>query len=174
MTSPVPPDYPPWFINEGEGTPPDSAVFYATLLRLPLVVASLLRSGEDVDGRGSWRFRNALQAASGHGNKEMVQLLLDSGANVNVKCGLFGNALQCASLREGNKEIVQLLLDKGADVNAEGGAWGNALNAAAAAGGHASKKEIIQLLLDNGANDTEGKYHGILQAASAGDHEAVP
>lgn len=95
----------------------------------------------------------------------MVQLLLDNGANVNAKCGLFGNALQCASLRKGAKEIVQLLLDKGANVNAEGGNFGSALGAAAAFNGHVINKEVIQLLINNGAIDVGGKYLGVLQAA---------
>jgi ankyrin repeat protein len=55
-------------------------------------------------------------------------MLLNEGAEVNAKGGLYGNALQAAS-SEGHQEIVQLLVDKRADVNAQGGEYGNALQA---------------------------------------------
>jgi ankyrin repeat protein len=65
-----------------------------------------------------------------------VKLLLESGAGINTQgkhrwhfflwCtairipgGLYGSALQAASLR-GNPKIVQLLLESGADINIQG------------------------------------------------------
>ncbi|KIL62335.1 hypothetical protein M378DRAFT_53540, partial [Amanita muscaria Koide BX008] len=66
----------------------------------------------------------ALQVASHKGAKEIVELLLEKGANVNAQGGFYGNALQAASC-QGSKEIVELLLEKGADVNAQGGKYGN-------------------------------------------------
>ena len=50
----------------------------------------------------------------------IVKLLLENGAEVNAKGGIFGNALQAASFIR-NEEIVKLLLENGAEVNAEGG-----------------------------------------------------
>ncbi|CEN59972.1 Putative Ankyrin repeat domain containing protein [Aspergillus calidoustus] len=85
----------------------------------------------------------ANQVASSGGHQEIVQLLLDKGADVNVQGG---NALQAASAR-GYQEIVQLLLDKGADVNAQGGEYGNALQAASE-GRH---EKIVKLLKKRGA-----------------------
>jgi ankyrin repeat protein len=61
--------------------------------------------------------------------KTIVKLLLENGAEVNAKGGLYGNALQAASYG-GNEAIVKLLLENGAEVNAEGGEYGNALQAA--------------------------------------------
>jgi ankyrin repeat protein len=43
----------------------------------------------------------------------MATLLLDKGADVNAKGGLYGNALQAASAR-GYKEIATLLQKQGA------------------------------------------------------------
>jgi ankyrin repeat protein len=62
-----------------------------------------------------------------HYAKEVVQLLLNQGAEVNAQGGFYGNALQAASC-SGNKELIQLLLNQGADVDAQGGKDGNARN----------------------------------------------
>ncbi|KAH3098783.1 hypothetical protein KXW41_005747, partial [Aspergillus fumigatus] len=74
--------------------------------------------------------------------QEIVKLLLDKGADVNVQGGEYGNALQAASL-EGHLEIVKLLLGTGADINAQGGENGSALQAAS----HKGYQEIVKLLL---------------------------
>ena len=52
--------------------------------------------------------------------KEIVQMLLERGADVNAEGGGYGNALQSASHND-HQEIVQVLLKRGADVNAQGG-----------------------------------------------------
>ncbi|KAJ7179719.1 ankyrin repeat-containing domain protein [Mycena filopes] len=63
-------------------------------------------------------YGSALQAAAWNGNKEVVQLLIDHGADVNAEGGEYGNAVQAAALH-GHKEVVQLLIDHRADVNAQ-------------------------------------------------------
>ncbi|KAK4207229.1 ankyrin repeat-containing domain protein [Rhypophila decipiens] len=110
------------------------------------------------------------EAASSGGHEEMVQMLLDKGAEVNAQGGDYGNALQAAS-SGGHWKIVQMLLDKGAEVNAQGGYYGNALQAASS-GGHG---KIVQMLLDKGAevNAQGGYYDNALQAASSEGHEEV-
>ncbi|SLM38546.1 vegetative incompatibility protein het-e-1 [Lasallia pustulata] len=65
-------------------------------------------------------YGNALQAASLTDHDQVVQMLLDKGADVNAQGGMYGNALQAASSRD-HDQVVQMLLDKGADVNAQGG-----------------------------------------------------
>ncbi|KAH6866064.1 ankyrin repeat-containing domain protein, partial [Thelonectria olida] len=51
--------------------------------------------------------------------REDRAMLIDNGADVNAQGGVYGNALQAASI--GFAKIVQILLDNGADVNAQGG-----------------------------------------------------
>lgn len=79
------------------------------------------------------------------GHKEVAELLLERGADVNAEGGVYGNALQAAS-SQGHKEVAQMLLEKGADVNARGGRYGNAL-CAASYGGH---KETAEVFLEEG------------------------
>jgi hypothetical protein len=100
----------------------------------------------------------------------ITKLLLEKGANVNVKSGTHGNALQAAAA-EGHEQVVKMLLDKGANVNARGGHYGNALYAASASG----HKQIVKVLLDAGANfNAYGKDYNItLHAASAEGYKEI-
>ncbi|TLS31007.1 hypothetical protein PpBr36_03495 [Pyricularia pennisetigena] len=92
-----------------------------------------------------------------------VTHLLENGANVNERGGLFGNALQAASYK-GHANIVKLLLKNGANVNKKGGYFGNALQAASNKG----QVEIVNILIENGADldAPGGAYINALQAAS--------
>ena len=94
---------------------------------------------------------------------EVVELLLNKGANVNYQGGYFGNALQAAS-HAGNIPVVRLLLCRGANVNAQGGKLGNALQAASSMG----HSDLVKLLLDKGAdvNAQGGHFGSALQAAA--------
>jgi len=84
----------------------------------------------------------ALQLAARLGNIEIIQILLETGANVDAPPQRYGGtALQYAASR-GDTEIVQLLLDAGAAVEAERGRM-TALQGAAK-GGHCW---IVELLL---------------------------
>ncbi|HIC10011.1 MAG TPA: ankyrin repeat domain-containing protein, partial [Campylobacterales bacterium] len=51
-----------------------------------------------------------------NGHKEIVQLLIDNRAKVDIQNNYGWTALMSAS-QNGHKEIVQLLVDNGADVN---------------------------------------------------------
>ena len=100
----------------------------------------------------------------------VVDVILESGADVNETAGECGNPLQAAS-RGGHENVVQRLLKAGADVNVLGGLYGTALQAAAF-WGHA---RVVQCLLDSGAdvNCAAGKYANALQAASREGHLPV-
>ena len=94
---------------------------------------------------------------------EIIQLLLDAGADVNIKSGRFNTPLQAAS-DLGSMEKIQLLLEAGSEINIVGGKYGTALQAASYLG----SMEIVQLLLSEGAdtNIVGGEYGTALQAAS--------
>ncbi|KAF3034664.1 hypothetical protein E8E12_002429 [Didymella heteroderae] len=119
----------------------------------PSMVNSKNRAGE-----------TALYVAAEEGNKAIIQIFLDGGADIDIEGGLYGNALHIASV-SGHKGVVELLLDKGVNVSAQGGYYGNALQAASFAG----HTELVELMLDKGANvNAQGGYYGnVLQAATA-------
>ncbi|KAJ7337346.1 ankyrin repeat-containing domain protein, partial [Mycena albidolilacea] len=81
--------------------------------------------------------------ASLNSRADIICVLLEKGAEVNVTSGICGNALQAASHR-GSIESVRLLIKHGAEVNAVGGEYGSALQAASLVG----NMEIIWLLLE--------------------------
>jgi ankyrin repeat protein len=131
-------------------------------------VKVLLNQGFDVNA--SSEKGSALHQASKEGRIEIVQLLLESGAAVNIQGGFYGTALQAASTLRFSS-VVELLLGRGANVNAQGGFYGSALQAASRHGHF----EIVKLLLEHRAdvNVQGGHYGTALQAASAHGHLEV-
>ncbi|KKP06190.1 hypothetical protein THAR02_01703 [Trichoderma harzianum] len=130
----------------------------------------LLENGAAVDVTlQTGQFGNALQMASSEGHIEMMQLLLDHGAQVNIQGGYYGTALNAACARSFSDDaipIIRLLLERGADVNIGGGEFGFPLQAVCAR----SIPEagiLAQILLDHGAdvNARGGEYGTALQAA---------
>ncbi|PVH80522.1 ankyrin [Cadophora sp. DSE1049] len=129
-------------------------------------VRFLLSRGANVNLQGP-QVGTALQAAAldGHGVEEMIDILLEAKANVNIVAGgslWFGTALQAAAM-SGNLNRVQKLVGAGAKINAYGGRFGYALHAAAEDGADS----IVEFLLAKGADVfAEGGEHGsALQAA---------
>ncbi|KAJ6461869.1 ankyrin repeat-containing domain protein [Mycena vitilis] len=107
-------------------------------------------------------YGTTLQAASYMGNRAIVELLLDRGADVNLTGGHYGTALQAASLKDST--IVELLLERGADLQLQAGYYGTALQAAS----HVGNLAVVKLLIPRGAdiNIQGGHYGTALQAAA--------
>ncbi|KAF7914114.1 uncharacterized protein EAF01_000520 [Botrytis porri] len=136
----------------------------------------LLEKGADVNpplgGIG-----NPLIAAAGHGNINLLSLLLNYGADINAIGGYSNTALCEASNTRwrAHPDAVKFLLDNGADVNLfdtskENNSNGPPLQRAAFRG----RLEIVRLLLDYGAdiNLGAGQSGGALyEAASCGHLE---
>jgi hypothetical protein len=132
------------------------------------------------------------------GNREdVVNQLLDVGANSNTTCAISGNILQFA-IFECSEQMVRLLIERGANPHAQGGHYGNALQAAIVkhseplvryllglgvdvnkrSGAHVyplyvasavGKENLVNLLLDHGAdiNARGGHYGSALKAANS-------
>ena len=65
------------------------------------------------------------------GHREIVEILLEKGANIDTRSTESGTALEKAASRR-HREIVSTLLHKGADVNVQNGYYGPPVYAAAA------------------------------------------
>ena len=83
------------------------------------IVRQSLMAGANIDvqnvkGSESW---TPLYGAVAYGHKEIAELLIAEGADVNRKCEDFKTPLHI-SVEGGRKEIIELLISDGADVNA--------------------------------------------------------
>ncbi|KAF3113826.1 hypothetical protein TWF706_009196 [Orbilia oligospora] len=146
-------------------------IYYASFGGLLFAVKDLISKGHSIDGGGQ-DYGNALQAAAAGGHEEIVEFLLNQGADVNAQdASHYGNALNAASI-EGHFNIVKSLLKQGADVSAQCGDCDCALRAASL-GGHV---EIVKLLLDHGADpnvEDESEFGSILAVASLEGNENI-
>ncbi|KAI2821658.1 hypothetical protein CBS115989_2857 [Aspergillus niger] len=126
----------------------------------------LLQSCTDINEEKGL-FGNALAAAIASERLSIVQLVLDAGANIELR-GRYGFPLRAAVIIN-NFEITKCLLEKGADPNVIDEELGDALQAAASRG----SLEIMSLLLAYKAHVRgRGGYFGdTLQAAAFGGHE---
>jgi ankyrin repeat protein len=130
---------------------------------------SRLAKGAAVNTRDS-RETTLLMHAAAVGSPEMVNLLLDSGADVNAKNALGNTALNLAA---DQPEKVGLLMAKGADVNAATKLGRTPLLIAAHCDGCSS---AVKLLLDKGADAKvkDGRSRTpVLEAALANDLDSV-
>lgn len=99
----------------------------------------------NIDARSSYN-TSSLGFATAEGHWEIVNLLIEKGADINSQNDLGNSALHCAS-NKGQIEIVKLLLTNGAKINLQNLEGYTALHEASS-GGHL---EILKLLLENGA-----------------------
>jgi hypothetical protein len=116
----------------------------------------------------------ALQAAAGNGQSEIVNVLLNAGVPAN---GSGDKSALLSATTDGNLKIVRLLLERGADVNARTGQGKNELDDSAlmlaALHGH---RDVVEELLAKGAKINDRNSLGetaLIQAALAGFPEIV-
>ncbi|KAJ6506847.1 ankyrin repeat-containing domain protein [Mycena sanguinolenta] len=113
----------------------------------------------------------ALCVAALEGHLDIVQLLLDKGANPDAgDASGYGTALQAAA-SVGNLPVMQHLVGAGANLNGRGELFGTPLQEAA----HAGHYGAVRFLIEKGAdlNLTGGEYGTALHAATAKEHISV-
>jgi serine/threonine protein kinase/ankyrin repeat protein len=94
-------------------------------------------------------------------NKEIFKLLIQNGADINIKDNKGRTTLDYAILRN-NEEIAKILIEKGADVNAKDNEGGTILRSALY-----NRRSIFKLLIEKGAdiNAKDNKGRTILHSA---------
>ena len=116
------------------------------------------------------RHSTPLCEAAGSGHKEVVLLLLDSGAEPD-KGDLFDVTALLRAAKHGHTNVVKLLMDKGADPNAGDKYGWTPLNYAAMNG----QTSVVKLLIDRGADPNKPTVHPRmpLHWATQNGHEDV-
>lgn len=112
------------------------------------VAKLLLENGADANelfNHGRWD-ECLLSVAAENGSKEMLELLLDFGANPNRELVDNWDPV-CSAASDGNAEIVKILLDRGANCDSE---------KVMCLGAQTGSKEIVRLMHERGVdlNDT--------------------
>ncbi len=105
-----------------------------------------LAAGADVNAKNEDGGTPLLRAAWG-GHKEIAELLIANGADVNVKSGRTATPPLHLAAYKGHKEVVELVIAKGADVNAKGDAGDTPLDWAISR----KRTETADLLRKHGA-----------------------
>ena len=128
------------------------------------IVDVLLQFGAKIDQKGTFGIKNrgyicsatALWCASWMGHYNIVKLLVDNGANVNLPTDN-GSTPILVACHQGSFEIVRFLVESGADVNATNNYKETCLNSPSEKGYY----KIVQYLLENGADPKCVRDRGI-------------
>jgi serine/threonine-protein phosphatase 6 regulatory ankyrin repeat subunit B len=118
------------------------------------ILKTYIDVGFDFNNKQDNSGETALILASWNGRTECVQLLIDSGADLNTQNNYGSTALLWAS-RRGHTTCVQLLIDSGAHLNTQNNGDYTAL-LWASRNGHT---ECVRLLIDSGA-DVNKQHNG--------------
>lgn len=127
------------------------------------VVERLVQNGADVEYRYNKDInisynviRAPLHCAIDSANKKISQILIDHGANINIRDELYENTYLLHYVLHGNLEIVNFLIQMGADVNIKNIYGESCLMIAAVM----KDVEIFRLLVKNGADINTKNIYG--------------
>jgi ankyrin repeat protein len=110
------------------------------------VLRYLVEKGVDLNSVFPWGKCTPLQHAAEKGNRRIIDLLLELGADINGPKGENGFTIHYA-LMSGNESIVRHVLDKGAVIDDSNIAWGSIIRAI-----RHELTGLIPLLLEKGAD----------------------
>jgi cytohesin len=133
-------------------------------------VRSLISQGVDVDVLSEDIFKTPLHRAAIEGHKDVIELLLAKGADVEARCVSGATALHYAAERD-RTEITTLLIGNGTDVNIKNSKGDTPLHYAAKAG----HKDIVELVISKGAdiNARDDEGHTPLDIATSRNRKDI-
>lgn len=140
-------------IRDEEGNTP---LHWAAKMRLNEVVKPLLERKADPNLLIPEKNVSPLGIAVFHGNREMVALLLDAGAKVNVH-NFQGRTALITAASMGHHEIAVMLLEHGAEINATNDKGSTALMIAASSGHVKTVEVLLAWKADPSVRNKEGK-----------------
>jgi ankyrin repeat protein len=118
----------------------------ATSQEVKAVIELLLSKEIEIEGKNDTNnYGTALQAAAAQGHQEIVEMLLDHGAEVNSTGQMWGSPLRAAAWN-GLHDIVEVLLRHGAAYRAENNEQEQMLKSAASKGHKAVAKVMVDML----------------------------
>jgi ankyrin repeat protein len=93
-----------------------------SLPKSPAAAKRIIDAGMDINRR-DFNGSTMLWNHASKGNLEIVRLLADAGAEINVLDAMEGSSPLAAAAKNGHKEMVQLLLSLGAETELADGPW---------------------------------------------------
>ena len=119
------------------------------------IVKMLLENGSSIDPLDEYGRTPLHYVARGSGNYEIGKLLIEEGADRNVKCAA-GEPPIGYAVFHGKKEIVSLLIDKGAYIPLEGEEGNRLLHKAASSGSLELVKYMMSHNIDTETKNSDG------------------
>jgi hypothetical protein len=163
----------------GEGVAVSSPGFlkYAAETDQPGIALMLLRHGADPNGWTTDRYTmnpagSPVYIAAKRGNREILQLLKESGATMDAEAptdsSMVSTPLLCA-VYDGDLDAARLLIEYGSDVNHVSRGHNTALMQAIVYSAGHRQAEIVKLLLAHGANPDIANDQGTTARIAASD-----
>lgn len=152
--------------RDEEGTP---VLILAVNAGQTEVVKKLVEAGADINARREAYFKStALMEAGVRNDPELVEWLLDHGAELNLQDALGDTPLNWATYY-GHLDLVKLYMDRGADWSVAS-KQGTAVDIAM----HRGHRDLVRFFVEEGAGDPIGKEaEALFTAIREGDPEQV-